>query len=719
MIFSLQSMCWKSIFGGNLVKNATSALIVVSAILLGGFGGLAVALPVAADEVGPSGEQAPYLAGIKEAEALIIEAEAAQDEARARELYSEAAVDLEKLSDSGLSPSLAARCLTLAALCYHEAKLPSKAVRLYRRLVDEERFRSSEHRENALLFLADSYQQSFGFDEASKAYLRYGEEYRDGKEVRRALVSAALLHETAEDYLRATEAVERFIRLFPKDETTPKMAYVLIALYEKLGDHKAARRAAKKFLKKFGSVAAHSNSSMRATLKLGRWAAESGESSAARKFFKRVVKLFVSNGKMPASRAAKMAAEAAFRLTPPVVEDYRAIRISGKSSKQRKLLESKRNKLLELESALGNVAKYDSPDWKIAAIYRVGLLWDDLAGSLEDAPYPTDLPKEAELMLVYEEQVADIVARFRDKARGLWSQGVKVAKQSGVCNEWSAKTLVALRKFPEERLRFPVARAVMVERSSMWDGLFRERKVEAPMVKGADPQSWLDNLQKMATQKGLSGPLELATARLAEDQVDVEAMKVLGYLYYKMGKRQTAKHVFSNALSMAPDDHELNYCLAFLVEEEELGNLARVVDSYVRVLATNPDHPEALNNNGLLFLKIRQYDGAARLFRQALQQTPAARGPKLNLATALRGAGDFEEAEKLYSELVLEHPEYPAAHFNRGLLYLEDAFGDLDRAARLEKAAQFFNIYVELMGERLSADDPAVGYVKEATTLAK
>ena len=393
---------------------------------------------------------------------LLGQAKAAKDAEQvkeARELYSKAAWELEKIVDENPTFDKADVALLEAGRSFAEVKLYEKAAQVYKRLVEEERFAKSDYRENAVKLLAENYEKFFNFAGAVRTYQKLAGDYPKGGDTKAALLKTALLYENDQQYLKAAEMVEDILRRYSNDPLAGKMAYSLISLYEKGGDEAGSRKAAERFVKKFGREAKLINQTMTATLLLGRISEKSGKRKDAQDQYRRVVKLYEANSLEPGSKGANLCAEAQFRLAESRFDEYAAITLVGSSKKQRAAVTKKREKLMELEATYGTIADYQSNEWLIAAVYKVGLLWKDLSESLANAPYPSDLPQDEEFKFQYSIQIGDLKARFEDKARGLWRDGVEVSKKTGVYNEWTVKILVELNKYGEDRQKYPLYRA--------------------------------------------------------------------------------------------------------------------------------------------------------------------------------------------------------------------------------------------------------------------
>lgn len=211
--------------------------------------------------------------------------------------------------------------------------------------------------------------------------------------------------------------------------------------------------------------------------------------------------------------------------------------------------------------------------------------------------------------------------------------------------------------------------------------------------------------------------IDMARDLLKLDEVNVAVMRNLGRAYYYMGKEKTAKFVFLRALEMESTDVEILYYLARIGHGAKVGR-DKILALYARVLEVRPDMPEALNNVGLIFYETRNWELAEARFAAAVKASPKFKEARLNWANSLRGLQRYDEADRVFEELLTEFPTYAAAYYNRGLMYWENEFGSLGKQERFLKAAELFRQYKEARGSELAAGDPVDGYIKEALDMA-
>ena len=149
------------------------------------------------------------------------------------------------------------------------------------------------------------------------------------------------------------------------------------------------------------------------------------------------------------------------------------------------------------------------------------------------------------------------------------------------------------------------------------------------------------------------------------------------------------------------------------------GRLADAEGLYRKVLAQNPDDPDALHLLGVLLSQLGRFDEALPLLWKAALLRPNAPDVLSNLAIALAHRGQVAEAADYFISALKLRPDHPDANFNLGNLLVDK--GDLDQAVPfLRKAAdlQPRNVQAwERLGDtlrRLGQPDKAVDVFRQA-----
>jgi protein O-GlcNAc transferase len=90
-------------------------------------------------------------------------------------------------------------------------------------------------------------------------------------------------------------------------------------------------------------------------------------------------------------------------------------------------------------------------------------------------------------------------------------------------------------------------------------------------------------------------------------------------------------------------------------------NAEAAINEFTRALALYPRYLRALNDLGVLYLKLNRLNEAAAAFTQAVSLNARFHLPRLNLALLCNRQGRYDEAIKLFSQLLKDQPTLSAA----------------------------------------------------------
>ncbi|MEX2179717.1 MAG: tetratricopeptide repeat protein [Gemmatimonadaceae bacterium] len=128
----------------------------------------------------------------------------------------------------------------------------------------------------------------------------------------------------------------------------------------------------------------------------------------------------------------------------------------------------------------------------------------------------------------------------------------------------------------------------------------------------------------------------------------------------------------------------LSQIFAAGVAAHRAGDLATARGAYERVLATDPNHVDALNNMGVLLSSTREFDRAETLLRRAVSLSPRNAGAWNNLGTALAQRGQASNAIAAFQHALGIDPLHPSARVSLAQQYL--AVGALKESRALLEA---------------------------------
>ncbi|NP_001086446.1 RNA polymerase-associated protein CTR9 homolog [Xenopus laevis] len=165
-----------------------------------------------------------------------------------------------------------------------------------------------------------------------------------------------------------------------------------------------------------------------------------------------------------------------------------------------------------------------------------------------------------------------------------------------------------------------------------------------------------------------------------------ETMKILGSLYAASDdqeKRDIAKSHLKKVTEQYPDDVEAWIELAQILEQTDIQNALSAYGTATRILQEKVQAdvpPEILNNVGALHFRLGNLGEAKKYFLASLDRAKAEAEhdehyynsisvtTSYNLARLYEGLCEFHESEKLYKNILREHPNYVDCYLRLGAM---------------------------------------------------
>jgi tetratricopeptide (TPR) repeat protein len=201
--------------------------------------------------------------------------------------------------------------------------------------------------------------------------------------------------------------------------------------------------------------------------------------------------------------------------------------------------------------------------------------------------------------------------------------------------------------------------------------------------------------------------LGMAKEALARDPKSVVATKVMLEADLALKQYSVAQLVFLRANKLAPEDPELYYDLGLIHLAQ--AHAARAQVQFEKALGVKPDFAPALAQLAKIALAQESYPAAEGYLRKLLQVDGKNAAAHLNLAVALKGLGQFDQAMQEYDAAEKLDPNMPAVYLDRAILLARHKDAP-DRALELYKK------YVALSGGELALPHsaPVFGLMREA-----
>ena len=311
------------------------------------------------------------------------------------------------------------------------------------------------------------------------------------------------------------------------------------------------------------------------------------------------------------------------------------------------------------------------------------------------------------------------MSRARPRPRTLVAHALALA--SGLLLAGCLKTNATDSESPGGPSEESEAASLAVIEAGLADGADEDAKRAAAQevlqkVKDRDPEEEKKKLAKSLTisaqaqalldEGNLTEAVDTAREALKVHEQNVDAMLVLGHVFYKQGKFELVSAVTGSALQVdakirTPKQTSRAYNLqgfAMLAT----GDDTRATVLFKKAAEVDDQNAAAWNNLGTRYLDVGDVNTAAACFEYAIGLDPRFYKAQLNYGAALRAQRKWEEAEAAIRKAMELRPNYAEAYFNLGVLYLDaDPFPGLDTVARLNKAIQNLAKYREL-----APDDP-------------
>ncbi len=172
---------------------------------------------------------------------------------------------------------------------------------------------------------------------------------------------------------------------------------------------------------------------------------------------------------------------------------------------------------------------------------------------------------------------------------------------------------------------------------------------------------------------------------------EVEAMRLMGIVFYRKAQYETAKFAFENAIVLEPGNALLHLELSRTYLKLKDDEKAR--QSAGRARSLRSDLGDAHEIFGVLSLKRGDKELALNALKSAEDLKPTNPQTIIHAANAYRANGKLNDALERYNKALELNSSLRQVYFNRGILYLDGNFPDMDLIVRLDKAQSEFDLF--------------------------
>jgi tetratricopeptide (TPR) repeat protein len=327
--------------------------------------------------------------------------------------------------------------------------------------------------------------------------------------------------------------------------------------------------------------------------------------------------------------------------------------------------------------------------------------WTALAKELED--HPTDKPFDG---AVLEAQLKAVLAVDPKISAARFNLAVLQSKRGDKAG--ARKAYEAILK---DEPRFVPAMENLAA-LSVAEGNVAGATATYKQIVQADPKNQTSRLALARILQGQNQheqAIELCRQVLQRKADEIEAFRIMAESYEALGNIPLAELITSRGLKVNKDDPQLHYLTAAILLAK--GELAAGLGKLKQVILLKPDWLKPRAQLADIALTYRDFGSAAQQFEAILKLIPNDRAAKLGLAVSYKGLGRYDQAEKLYNDLVSKDAKDFDALWNRAVLYQYNT-NEYDKAIHSYQLAKAAAPSGDKQGESIDAKIQAVTTLK-------
>ncbi|MBC7782937.1 MAG: glycosyltransferase family protein [Burkholderiales bacterium] len=172
---------------------------------------------------------------------------------------------------------------------------------------------------------------------------------------------------------------------------------------------------------------------------------------------------------------------------------------------------------------------------------------------------------------------------------------------------------------------------------------------------------------------------------LAADARNSDALHLLGYIQYQVGRGDIAIDHIRRAIEIAPGIATYHSNLGLVLRAQ--GSIDAALASYLKAYELDPTSAEACNNIAIVYADQRNAGLAIEWYNRAIQARPNYAEAYNNLGNTFNQTGQIDKAIGCYEQAIRLKPDFAEAHDNLGVVLAQ--CGELgDAAEHFERAVQ-------------------------------
>lgn len=281
----------------------------------------------------------------------------------------------------------------------------------------------------AIFQAANQFEEAGDIKKAIRAYERMLEEQPNVAFKDELLIKTGLLYEKNEKWLQALNNYMKLVNQCPGSKFAPRALLSAANCYELLNLWFKCKQAYRDYTNRFAQ--ADPDDYIEALYKIGEISYNQGPKSSALTEFKLTVQKFNELRRKRVPVAEYLPAKAQFMVAEINFEKYKQVKIvpplKVSMNKKTKLLSVVIQEYLE-------ASKYQVADWTTASLYKMGMTFEHLGETVENAPIPSEYTEQEKQ--TYSEAINSQVNSMKQKALDFYKANITNANKNNIQNEW-------------------------------------------------------------------------------------------------------------------------------------------------------------------------------------------------------------------------------------------------------------------------------------------
>jgi tetratricopeptide (TPR) repeat protein len=259
-----------------------------------------------------------------------------------------------------------------------------------------------------------------------------------------AAFNAVLLRSTIGEHAKAIDSGNKFKKLYPRDEASDEVTFLMGRAHEKAGKWKDAEE----LYDRYSRNSRRPSREIEALVRLATVRIQRSDERGADTALDRALKSYRQNKAGLDEQGKYFAAQARYLQGERILSAFAKVKIEGDVKQLKARLKQKSDLLKRAADTFLSTAEIGVAEWTTAALYQIGYTYESFAKALLNSPPPNSL--SAQDKELYKQAIEEFVIPIEERGLEAYESGWKKAIELGIFNSWTAKMRDALGRLNSE-----------------------------------------------------------------------------------------------------------------------------------------------------------------------------------------------------------------------------------------------------------------------------